>query len=139
MRLQFLYILMLIFEMLNSCKIVFLICGAPNFAESMGGLPSIGLTIQAGHLRSGGRSWEHIAVRNIWVPLHLLRLVSLCAPLTPSPELPSPPLAPFCVCVCVSRHQDNAAGGVLICHTQRVAVVTNTLTFLHEIISLFSD
>lgn len=73
---------------------------------------------------------------------------------------PSPPTPPFflytrpqwgaalaalcsvlCVCLVtgINVATNNAAGWVLICQTQCVAVIPNTLTFSHEIISIFSD
>ena len=60
----------------------------------------------------------------------------------PSGELPLPPLCSvLCVCLVtgINAATNNAAGWVLICQTQCVAVIPNTLTFSHEIISIFSD
>lgn len=62
---------------------------------------------------------------------------------TPSQEMPSLPLCTAVLCVClvtrINVATNNAAGWVLICQTQCAAVILNTLTFSHEIISIFSD
>lgn len=60
----------------------------------------------------------------------------------PSQELPSPPLCSIlCVCLVtgINAATNNAVSWVLICQTQCAAVIPNTLTFSHEIISIFSD
>lgn len=51
------------------------------------------------------------------------------------------PCSVLCVCLItgINVATNNATGWVLICQTQCVAVIPNTLTFSHEIISIFSD
>lgn len=61
------------------------------------------------------------------------------------PPIQAAPYALLCsvLCAClitrINVATNNAAGWVLICQTQCSAVIPNTLTFSHEIISIFSD
>lgn len=104
----------------------------------------------AGDTWSCSRQWVRPAVKvgagPSWAlrdsPAPLLLPLSPYLPPAPSWELPSPPL---CSVLCVrliiriNVATNNAAGWVLICQTQCMAVIPNTLTFSHEIISIFSD
>lgn len=92
------------------------------------------------------KQWVRLAVRgglSLSSPLGpLLPSPSPLPPNTPSLELPSlPPCSGLCVCLVtrINVATNNAAGWVLICQTQCTAVIPNTLTFSHEIISIFSD